>query len=751
MRALLRVGSSSTVLAMAAVGLLLGQQVAELEVLPPTVAIQVGQRQGVVATAYDARGNVLPAVRITWSSTNLAVARVEPDPRQPGVATIIGVAPGVASIEASGGGRKGSVQVQVGGGAGVAPPGGQVAAPPLASTAVALRIEPNSVLLLPSEDARLLVTFLQADGSPAAPLPVTWRSLNEAVASVGPDGTVVGVSAGQSVVEARTPSGLVARAFVQVATVPFAFGVEVLSLEPGQQDTVPVIVPSQGNRRVASRWLTWTSTNPAVVSVTPLGLAVGVSPGQAEILASGFGQTARLPVVVHRPVEQMTVSPPQGAITVTANGTVAVTAEALDRDGRAIPEAPLTWRLSDTSVAVYDAAAKLLRGKKVGRTRLTVQGPGRGLEASWTVEVVAGGLELRPAQFGLMPGERKSLVASLVGDRGEALGPATEVRYASLQPMVATVDNQGVVQGLVPGHASIVGVTPWGRADTAEVYVQREILVVSTRRGNVPNLFVLDRSQPGRLVPLTADSGASQTDPAWSPDGSRIAYVTDRDGNAELYVMNADGSGARRLTNTIATEASPAWTPDGRIVFASNASGTGTGTFHIWIMNADGSGARQLTDGPYSDFQPAVSPDGKTIAFASDRDRDYNIYLMDLDGSNQRAFTRAPVPETNPVWSSDGRLAYLLQEPGRTLTSRVMRADPATGQATQISPDGLAISDFDISGTGDLMAMVVTRFERGGNVSQRLYLLPLGQAAAQPVEVAQASPQDRLSGPAFRK
>jgi len=313
------------------------------------------------------------------------------------------------------------------------------------------------------------------------------------------------------------------------------------------------------------------------------------------------------------------------------------------------------------------------------------------------------------------------------------------------------VDNQGVVQGLVPGHASIVGVTPWGRADTAEVYVQREILVVSTRRGNVPNLFVLDRSQPGRLVPLTADSGASQTDPAWSPDGSRIAYVTDRDGNAELYVMNADGSGARRLTNTIATEASPAWTPDGRIVFASNASGTGTGTFHIWIMNADGSGARQLTDGPYSDFQPAVSPDGKTIAFASDRDRDYNIYLMDLDGSNQRAFTRAPVPETNPVWSSDGRLAYLLQEPGRTLTSRVMRADPATGQATQISPDGLAISDFDISGTGDLMAMVVTRFERGGNVSQRLYLLPLGQAAAQPVEVAQASPQDRLSGPAFRK
>ncbi len=739
-------------LAMAAVGRLGAQQVAELEVLPPTVALQVGQRQGVVATAYDARGNVLPSVRITWSSTNLAVARVEPDPRQPGVATIVGVAAGVASVEAEAGGRKGTVQVQVGGGAGAPPPAGQVGVPAVASTAVALRIDPNSVLLLPSEDARLVVTFLQADGSPAAPLPVTWRSLNETVASVGPDGTVVGISAGQGVVEARTATGLVARAFVQVATAPFAFGVEVLSLEPGQQDTVPVVVPSQGNRRVATRWLTWTSTNPTVVSVTPLGVAMGVSQGRAEIFASGFGQTARLPVVVHRPVEQMTVSPPQGMITVTVNGSAAVSAEALAGDGTAVPEAPFTWRLSDTSVASYDAASKQLRGKKIGRTRLTVQGPGRGLEASWTVEVVAGGLALRPSRLGLLPGERKSLTASSVTERGEALGPATGVQYVSLNPAVATVDDQGRVQGVVPGHASIVGTTPWGRSDTAEVYVQRELVVTSTRRGNVSNLFVLDRAAPNQLVPLSSDSTATEADAAWSPDGSRIAYVTDRDGNAEIYVMNADGSGVRRLTNTAAVEGSPSWTPDGnRIVFASNAARTGTGTFHIWIMDADGSNARQLTDGPFSDFQPAVSPDGRTIAFATDRDHDYNIYLMDLDGSNQRQFTRAPAPETNPVWFSDGRLAYLLQEPGRTLTSRVMRANVATGEVTQISPQGLAISDFDVSRSGDLMAMVVTQFGRGGGVSQRLYLLALDVAGAAPMEVPAAGPLDRLSGPAFRK
>lgn len=730
------------------------QAVAELEVLPPTVTLQVGQRQGVVATAYDARSNVLPTARITWSSTNLAVARVEPDTRQPGVATIIGVAPGIASIEAESGGRKGAVQVQVGGAGGVAPPAAQPGIPAVASTAVALRIDPNSVFLLPSEDARLAVTFLQADGSPAAMMPVTWRSLSETVANVTPDGSVVGISAGQGVVEARTATGLVARATVLVASSPFAFGVDVLSLAPSEQDSVPVVVPSQNNRRVATRLLTWTSTNPAVATVTPLGVATGVSAGQAEIFASGFGQTARLPVVVHRAVEEMSVNPRQGTITVPVSGTATVGAEARAGDGTPVPEAPFTWRVADTTVAVYDAGAKLVRGRKIGRTRLTVQGPGRGLEASWTVDVVAGGLGLAPPRFGLIPGDRKSISASFVNDRGESLGPATGVQFASLNPAIASVDNQGNVQGITTGHAAIVGTTQWGKADTVDVYVQAEILLSSTRRGNVPTLYAFDRASPNRLLPLNRDTTAAQTDAAPSPDGSRIAYVTDRDGNAEIYVMNADGTNPQRLTNSAATEGSPSWTPDGtKIVYASNAAEGTTGTFHIWIMSADGSDQRQLTQGQASDFQPAVSPDGRTIAFTTDRDggSNYNIYLMGLDGSNQRQFTKAPVPETNPVWLADGQLAYLLQEPGRTLTSRVMRANVATGEATQISPQGLAISDFDLSKAGDLMALVVTQFERGGNVSQKMYLLALNAAGAVPTEVLAAGSQDRLTSPAFRK
>jgi len=736
----------------------LAQAIAQLEVLPPTVTLQVGQRQGVVATAYDARSNVLPTARITWSSTNLSVARVEPDTRQPGVATVIGVTPGIASIEAESGGRKGSVQVQVGGGVGAAGAGNpqypQVGMPAGASTAVALRIDPNSVSLLPSEDVRLNITFLSADGSPAAMMPVTWRSLSETVASVSPDGSVVGISTGQGVVEARTATGLVARATVAVSSSPLAFGVDALSLAPGEQDTVPVVVPGQNNRHVATRLLTWTSSNPAVASVTPLGVAMGVAAGQAEVIASGFGQTARLPVVVHRPVEEMSVNPPQGTITVPMSGTASVSATARAADGTPVPEAPFTWRLADTTVASYDAAARLVRGKKIGNTRLTVVGPGRGLEAVWTVEVVAGGLGLTPGRMGLSLGERKTLTASFINERGQPLSPATGVQYSSLNPAVASVDNQGGVQGVAVGHAGIVGATQWGKADTVDVYVQGEILLNSSRRGNVPTLFAFDRATPSHMTPLTRDSAAQQLDPAPSPDGSRVAYVTDRDGNLEIYLMNADGSGPQRLTNTTATEGAPSWTPDGsKIVYASNAAGAATGTFHIWIMNADGSGQRQLTQGASNDFQPAVSPDGKTIAFTSDRDGggNYNIYLMNVDGSNPRPFTKELVPETSPVWLADGELAYLLQEPGKTLISRVMRANVATGEGTQISPAGLAVSDFDVSRTGDLMAMVVTQVERGGRVSQRLYLLPLNVAGALPTEVPAAGPQDRLTSPAFRR
>jgi Tol biopolymer transport system component len=112
-----------------------------------------------------------------------------------------------------------------------------------------------------------------------------------------------------------------------------------------------------------------------------------------------------------------------------------------------------------------------------------------------------------------------------------------------------------------------------------------------------------DGSDVKRLTPLTWDSFHA----AWSPDGSRIAFVSVRDGNPDVYVMNADGSGELRLTNSPAIDTDPAWSPDGaRIAFSSDRNGN----HDIYIMSADGSGVTRVTNSPTLDRYPAWSPDG---------------------------------------------------------------------------------------------------------------------------------------------
>ena len=112
-------------------------------------------------------------------------------------------------------------------------------------------------------------------------------------------------------------------------------------------------------------------------------------------------------------------------------------------------------------------------------------------------------------------------------------------------------------------------------------------------------LFPVGKGRPRIIV------GA--TPPVWSPDGRRIAFTSWRDGNSEVYVVNADGSGQRRLTRNTVRDSNPVWSPDGRIAFESH--------WQVWAMNADGSGQRRLSRNGGRNFAPARSPDGRRIAF----------------------------------------------------------------------------------------------------------------------------------------
>ena len=148
---------------------------------------------------------------------------------------------------------------------------------------------------------------------------------------------------------------------------------------------------------------------------------------------------------------------------------------------------------------------------------------------------------------------------------------------------------------------------------------------------------------------------------AWSPDGTKIllargghqlceAPCSGGGGATKAYavVANADGSGLRTLTRIAGVNGARAsWSPDGRrIVFVSDLDGN----LEIYVINADGSRRRNLTRHPGHDSDPAWAP-GRKIAFATKREGNFEIYVMNADGSGQRNLTRNPAPDRSPVWS----------------------------------------------------------------------------------------------------
>ena len=185
------------------------------------------------------------------------------------------------------------------------------------------------------------------------------------------------------------------------------------------------------------------------------------------------------------------------------------------------------------------------------------------------------------------------------------------------------------------------------------------IAFTSVRDGN-EELYVMNADGSG-ITRLTDDSG-DDFSPAWSPDGSRILFASDRDGDAELYVMNVDGSGVTRLTDNSDDDFSPAWSPDGSSILFTSDRG---GNVELYVMKADGSGITRLTDNSDLDWVSAWSPDGSRIAFSSDRDGNEELYVMNADGSGVTRLTDNFDVDWSPSWSPDGsRIAFASDRDG---------------------------------------------------------------------------------------
>jgi Tol biopolymer transport system component len=185
--------------------------------------------------------------------------------------------------------------------------------------------------------------------------------------------------------------------------------------------------------------------------------------------------------------------------------------------------------------------------------------------------------------------------------------------------------------------------------------------------------------------------------PAWSPDGSQIAFMAEGSGsNKDIYLVNTDGSRLRRLTTDPKVDSYPSWSPDGSTIVYDNAgdvppdAGNLSRTMELWTVPAAGGTPTRLTHDNISEKQPVYSPDGSTIAVSRG---DAGIWLLNADGSHPRRVEGIPVGSAvfTPRWSPDGsRLAFLTFVLGR----RPLIADPRFPTLDSLPPLKLSIVDL---------------------------------------------------------
>ena len=224
----------------------------------------------------------------------------------------------------------------------------------------------------------------------------------------------------------------------------------------------------------------------------------------------------------------------------------------------------------------------------------------------------------------------------------------------------------------------------------------RTLLITTVRTGDT-EVFAIE-PESGDARNLSRSPGSEDRYPCWSPDGKQVAFISDRSGTPNLYVMDANGGNVRRLVDSKSVCYMPSWqrTKDGeRIVFGMHGD-------HAEMANIrpDGSGLAMLGDG----HDPTISPDGTKIVYTGEVPGGVSVFLMDLDGGNKTRIVReaSKVGATFPNWSPDGKQIVYSFPVGAALELFVIGVDGSNNhQLTQLrkvctpaawSPDGAWIS-----------------------------------------------------------
>ena len=303
--------------------------------------------------------------------------------------------------------------------------------------------------------------------------------------------------------------------------------------------------------------------------------------------------------------------------------------------------------------------------------------------ASGCIGTVANGANINTTSLGT-----KTFTVSAVTDAAGRTTPAKSVTYSVVLRRKILFSSGRTANGDIyatnPDGTGVTRLTTTTGLDEQPAWSPdgAKIAFASARNavtGNTLDIYVMDAN--GANVNRLTTAAGNDTAPTWSPDGTKIAFQSLRDGNVEIYVMNTDGTNQTRLTSNSSQDIEPSWSPNGqKIVFASDRSGT----LNIWVMNANGQTPTQLTAIAKPEGGPTWSPDGTKIAFASKRaeknNTKFDIFVMKADGTNVVRLTSAQEDDSEPTWSRDGaKIAFTSMRNGNQ-EIYVMNSNDGTSQ-----------------------------------------------------------------------
>lgn len=249
-----------------------------------------------------------------------------------------------------------------------------------------------------------------------------------------------------------------------------------------------------------------------------------------------------------------------------------------------------------------------------------------------------------------------------------ALRPVVLRLFAALLPALPV----GLIAPVLAGETHLDGNPNWSRAGN-------EIVFSSDRSGN-GDLYVLDADSLDLRLFVGGD--AREIHACWSPDGAQLVFDSDRSGNLDIWRIDASGSNVTQLTRTPdSIELVPSWSPDGGRILFNRMLDDG---FDVFVMDPDGGNQVNLTQSPGDDIARGWSPDGRRIAFNSDRAGNQDIYLMGDDGRDVTRLTSNPADERIALWGPQGRYVYFARSHDAAAGGReLVRIEVSSGREEQ--------------------------------------------------------------------